>query len=78
MAPQDVQVLTKEYIDLKSLPSIESLDDLIRELRCAFDENVVNVEYVKALLSKYKSNPDDWKKYAQFQPHRFHITTIYY
>ena len=70
MSSQDVQIKFNDYIDLKTLPCIDTLDDLTRELRIAFDKNIVNVEHVKALLSKYKSNPKDWKKYAQFQPHR--------
>jgi hypothetical protein len=48
----------------------ESLDELIQELHKAFSSDRVNIEQVKALLSSYRSNPKDWKKFAKFDTHR--------
>ena len=70
-ATSTFRVVNDISVDIKNLPTIDTLDDLIKELRKTFDENIVNVEYVKALLSQYKSKPEEWKKYAQFQPHRY-------
>lgn len=52
------------------LPVIDSLDDLIRELHVVFESDSVNVEYVHYLMKSYKSNPQDWKKYAKFDRYR--------
>ncbi|KAK9892020.1 hypothetical protein WA026_018208 [Henosepilachna vigintioctopunctata] len=49
-----------------SLPTIASLDDVIKELRVIFESDSVNVEYLNYVLKSYKSNPSDWKKYAKF------------
>lgn len=54
-----------------SKPIINSLDDLIRELHRIFAEDNVNIDEVKAVLSAYKSDPKEWKKYAKFDPHRY-------
>ena len=52
------------------MPQIASLDDLIRELYKVFEGDEVNVEYVSGLMSSYKSNPQDWKKFAKFDRYR--------
>lgn len=53
-----------------SLPVINSLDDLIRELRKLFESDRVNVEFLKYLMKSYKSRPADWKKFAKFDRYR--------
>ena len=58
------------YTDEKSIAAPKNLDELIAELHKVFDEERVNVEYVKALLTSYRSNPKDWRKYAKYDPHR--------
>ncbi len=60
-----------EYSDEKLVVPPKDLDELVRELHNIFEKERVNVEYVKALLSSYRSNPKDWKQYAKFDPHRF-------
>lgn len=52
------------------LPIINTLDDLINELRVIFDKDTVNVEYVNYLMKSYKSNPIEWKKFAKFDRYR--------
>ena len=47
-----------------------NLEELVKELHKVFSFDRVNVDYVKALLSSYKSNPKEWKKYAKFDQHR--------
>jgi len=59
----------------KQVPVISCLDDLIHQLRDVFQTDCVNVDYVRSLLSAYKSNSKDWKKYAVFDPHRYDTTT---
>lgn len=61
----------EDYVDEKLIVPPKNLEELIGELRRIFDHDRVNVEYVKALLSSYRSNPRDWKKYAKFDPHRY-------
>lgn len=60
-----------DLTDEKTVPAMHTLEDLIAELHKIFSEDRVNVEYVKAVLSSYKSNPRDWKKYANFDNHRY-------
>ena len=59
-----------KYSDEKTVPMIKDLTQLIEELHKVYEEPRINVEYVKALLSSYKSNPKDWKKFAQKDTHR--------
>lgn len=47
-----------------------SWTELVANLRLIFDEDQVNVDEVKDLLSRYTSNPSDWESYAKFDPHR--------
>ncbi|KAI0214783.1 Cysteine dioxygenase type 1 [Lamellibrachia satsuma] len=61
----------EEYFNKRDVPAISNLDELIKELRDVFEYDEINVDYVKALLSSYKSNPEDWKKYANFETHRY-------
>lgn len=53
-----------------SLPVVQTLDDLVAELRKVFDGDDVNVEYVDYLMRSYKSNPAEWKKYAKFDRYK--------
>ncbi|GIX88228.1 cysteine dioxygenase type 1 [Caerostris darwini] len=66
-AGQDVEVQKR----MLSVPKIDNLDDLIRELREAFATEYVNIERVQDLMSAYNSNPRDWIKFAKFDPHRY-------
>jgi len=61
----------QEFVNEKFIVPPKNLDELCAALRKVFDHDRVNVEYVKALLSAYRSNPKDWKKYAKFDPHRY-------
>ncbi|GFY39534.1 cysteine dioxygenase [Trichonephila inaurata madagascariensis] len=65
-AGQDVEVQKR----MLTVPKIDTLDDLIRELRSAFATDHVNVERVQDLMAAYKSNPREWIKYAKFDRHR--------
>ena len=60
----------QEFVDEELIVPPKTLDELCIELRKVFDKvsdkDRVNVEYVKALLSSYRSNPRDWRKYANY------------
>jgi len=45
---------------------IQTLDELCQELHKVFESDEVNVDYVQAIMTAYKSNPADWQKYAKF------------
>lgn len=47
------------------------LADLIAELYRVFDEDRVNVEYVRYLMESYQSDPGEWLKYAKFNKFRY-------
>ncbi|XP_077571966.1 cysteine dioxygenase type 1-like isoform X2 [Stigmatopora nigra] len=49
----------------------QNLQQLIQMLHEMFKSNAVNVEEVKELMESYQSNPDDWKKFAIFDQHRY-------
>jgi len=53
------------------VPVLRSLDDLIRQLRDVFQTDCVDVDYVRSLLTAYRSNSNDWKKYVAFDPYRY-------
>lgn len=69
--PDLTRKLKEVYIHNTPVPTLNSLDDLINELHKVFAFDRVNVDYVKSLLSAYRSNPADWKKYAKFDPFRY-------
>jgi cysteine dioxygenase len=59
----------EEYTKCKpcaETPAISTLEDLIRELYVVFESETANVEHVEQLMTTYKSNPADWRKYAKF------------
>ena len=64
----------EEYTEV---PVINSLEELIQKLRQIFKSDKIDVDYVTAVLSSYKSNPKDWKKYSIFDTHRYVFQTIY-
>lgn len=61
----------KTYQNIDEILPPKTLDDLIKELHQIFESDKVNIDYVKALMNMYKSNPREWKKYAKFDPHRY-------
>ena len=62
---------TSEFIETRDVKAPETLDELILELHKVFNYDRVNVDYVKHLLSLYKSRAKDWKKFAKFDDHRY-------
>ena len=64
----------QEFVDEELIVPPKTLDELCIELRKVFAKDRVKEEYVnmvKALLSSYRSNPRDWRKYAKFDPHKY-------
>lgn len=61
----------EQYSDEKLVPAIRTLQELIDHLRQVFESDKVNVDYVKAVLAAYKSNPKDWKQFAIFDQYRY-------
>lgn len=49
-----------------NLPVVKTLDDLIKKLHQLFESDTVNIEEVCFLMKAYKSNRQDWEKYAIF------------
>ncbi|XP_015109662.1 cysteine dioxygenase type 1 [Diachasma alloeum] len=48
-----------------------TLGELIQELHNAFNSDIVDIDNVQKLISSYRSNPHDWKKYAKFDRYRY-------
>jgi len=59
-----------EYNERK-VPQINSLDQLVEELRKIFAENDVDVDFVQDVMSAYKSDPKEWRQFAHFDRHRY-------
>ena len=55
----------------KCLKPPKSMEDVVKGLHVLFEEDCVNVEEVISFLDSYRSNPADWAKYANYDPHRF-------
>lgn len=49
---------------------VRDLKHLTQQLHRVFESDHVNVEYVHKLMSAYKSNPADWRKFAKFDRYR--------
>jgi cysteine dioxygenase len=47
-----------------------SLKELIGQLHEAFASNDVDIDYVQDLMLAYKSNPQEWRKFAKFDRYR--------
>jgi cysteine dioxygenase len=60
-----------DYCSEKKVPQIETLDDLIASLRLIFDSDNIDVNFVQDVMYAYKSNPNEWRKYAHFDKHRY-------
>ncbi|KAF8368779.1 hypothetical protein PRIPAC_86608 [Pristionchus pacificus] len=43
-----------------------NFNQLIDEIAAGFEDEVLDLDRIKALLSLYKSKPEEWKKYAIF------------
>lgn len=52
-------------------PIIETLEELQAHLHHVFESEEVNIEMVETLMNAYKSNRQDWGKYAKFDPYRY-------
>jgi len=61
----------EKYTDEKTIKPPQSLQELTDELKKIFDEDKVNIEYVKTLMESYESNAADWKKFAKFDQFRY-------
>ncbi|KAF9435203.1 Cysteine dioxygenase [Entomortierella beljakovae] len=71
--PMSTNTLETDYAPL---PIPANLDELVKMLHAELGTNGlasegVNVDRVKALMSSYVSNEDDWKKYAHFDKNRY-------
>lgn len=62
--------MERNYDEEKVVPAQKTLQDVIDELHRVFDEDQVDVDYVKALLESYSSRSKDWKKYVNFDAYR--------
>jgi len=47
------------------------MDKLIKDIGEVFKDDEINTEDIRRILSNYKSNPLDWKKYAHFDAHKY-------
>lgn len=65
----NVEFKLQKYLG-SSLPVVNSLDDLIKELYQVFEDDSVNIELVSYLMRSCKLFPKEWKKYAKFDRFR--------
>ncbi|GJQ81082.1 hypothetical protein Trydic_g21887 [Trypoxylus dichotomus] len=61
----------KVFKGIEEVPAVDTLEELIEKLRMVFESDSVNIEYVYALMTSYKSKPSDWKKFAKFDRYRY-------
>lgn len=53
-----------------SVAEVKTLQDLILKLHEIFEKDEVDIDYVMDVMRSYKSNPQEWKKYAKFDRYR--------
>ncbi|KAF9427151.1 Cysteine dioxygenase [Entomortierella beljakovae] len=84
ISPPVSPVLQKDYVTVNnssssgndSIPVPSDLDDLVRLLHLelgagGLDSAGVDVERIQKIMASYKSNEDDWAKYAMFDKGRY-------
>ena len=52
------------------IPEITSLDELIKEIYKIFEGDDIDVDYMIEVFKNYKSNPQDWKKFAKYDRYK--------
>ncbi|KAI8785487.1 cysteine dioxygenase type 1 [Biomphalaria glabrata] len=60
-----------KYSDPSTIEPPASLHELITRLHEVFESDDISVEYVQKLMTSYKSNRKEWKKYAKFDQFRY-------
>lgn len=53
---------------------VSTLRELIDVLHEVFQTDHVNIDLVQDLMTSYKSNPVEWKKFAKFDRYRYRDT----
>jgi hypothetical protein len=67
----EIQSGERSFLDTgKIISPPQTLPELIAELHRVFSGDKINIDYVQTLMTLYKSNRKDWKKYAKYDPHR--------
>jgi hypothetical protein len=46
------------------------MEKVVKQLREVFKSDEINTEEVREIMENYCSNKADWKKFAQFDPHK--------
>lgn len=54
----------------EEVPVLNSLEELVAFLHDVFSSDSVNVDYVKAAMATYKSNCNEWARYAKFDRYK--------
>ena len=54
-------------------PTVTSFQGLLEACREVFADDVVDVDYVMEMLASYTSRPEEWKRFAKFDRHRYVI-----
>ena len=57
-------------MECTKVPEISSLQELIKEIYKLFEADEIDVDYMIQLFQNYKSNPQEWKKYAKFDRYK--------
>ncbi|KAH9488337.1 Cysteine dioxygenase [Bulinus truncatus] len=60
-----------KFCDPSTIVPPASLHELITRLHEVFESDNISVEYVQKLMTSYKSNRKDWKKFAKFDQFRY-------
>ena len=76
-SPIPLEGKESDFWDLKNLRPPVDFEDLVRQLHVVFQRDRIDVDYVKALMTSYKSKPSEWKQYAKFDEFRYESHSIY-
>ncbi|XP_023950013.2 cysteine dioxygenase type 1 [Bicyclus anynana] len=66
----DIDQLSVDY-PVKCDQEIDGLETLVQELHRVFSKSHVNIQEVQKLMSAYKSDPKQWRKFAKFDRFRY-------
>lgn len=65
-----METLNKPDMNIDRITPPQTMQELVDRLREVFEDDYVNVDYVKALMNSYDVKKADWATYAKFDEYR--------
>lgn len=70
MAEPMEQSFKSRFVNTDNITPPQTMQELVNRLREVFEDDHVNVDYVKALMNSYTVKKSDWAAYAKYDEYR--------